>query len=43
MTRTVLVGSTGFVGGNLLASHTFDARITPPTWKGLCQPNGLVV
>ena len=25
MGRTVLVGSTGFVGGNLLASHAFDA------------------
>ena len=25
MAQTVLVGSTGFVGGNLMAAHTFDA------------------
>ena len=25
MANSVLVGSTGFVGGNLMASHPFDA------------------
>ncbi len=44
MTRTVLVGSTGFVGGNLLASHTFDAAYhSTDVEKGFGQPNGLVV
>lgn len=44
MVRTVLVGSTGFVGGNLLASHAFDAAChSTDVAEGFGKPNGLVV
>lgn len=44
MADTVLVGSTGFVGGNLMASHRFDAVYhSTDIEKGFAQPNGLVV
>lgn len=44
MGRTVLVGSTGFVGGNLLASHTFDAAChSTDVADQFGKDNGLVV
>lgn len=44
MPDTVLVGSTGFVGGNLLAAHPFDAAYhSTDVHKGFGQKNGLVV
>lgn len=44
MPDTVLVGSTGFVGGNLLAAHPFDAAYhSSDIAKGFGQQNGLVV
>lgn len=44
MADTVLVGSTGFVGGNLMASHHFDAAYhSTNIEQGFDQPNGLVV
>lgn len=44
MARTVLVGSTGFVGGNLLAAHAFDAAYhSTDVQLGFGQANGLVV
>ncbi len=44
MAETVLVGSTGFVGGNLMASHSFDAAYhSTNIAQGFDQPNGLVV
>ena len=44
MGRTVLVGSTGFVGGNLLASHPFDAAChSTDVAEQFGKDNGLVV
>ncbi len=44
MAQTVLVGSTGFVGGNLLAAHPFDAAYHSKTVsEGFGRDNGLVV
>ena len=44
MPDTVLVGSTGFVGGNLLAAHPFDAAYhSTDVQNGFGRDNGLVV
>ena len=44
MNNTVLVGSTGFVGGNLLASHNFSAAYhSTDIAKGFDEENDLVV
>ena len=44
MANTVLVGSTGFVGGNLMAAHSFDAAYhSSDIEQGFREPNGLVV
>lgn len=44
MPDTVLVGSTGFVGGNLLAAHPFAAAYhSTDVHKGFGRDNGLVV
>ena len=44
MPDTVLVGSTGFVGGNLMASHPFDAAYhSTDVQNGFGRDNGLVV
>lgn len=44
MADTVLVGSTGFVGGNLMASHHFDAVYhSTNIEEGFVRANGLVV
>lgn len=44
MPDTVLVGSTGFVGGNLLAAHPFDAAYhSSDVQNGFGRDNGLVV
>ncbi len=44
MPDTVLVGSTGFVGGNLLAAHPFDAAYhSTNVREGFGRANGLVV
>lgn len=44
MAQRVLVGSTGFVGGNLLAGANFDAAYhSSDIAEGFAQPNGLVV
>ena len=44
MAQTVLVGSTGFVGGNLMAAHTFDAAYhSTDVAKGFGCRNELVV
>lgn len=44
MGNTVLVGSTGFVGGNLLASHDFTAAYhSPNVQNGFGKKNDLVV
>ena len=44
MAETVLVGSTGFVGGNLMAAHPFDAAYhSTNIAQGFDQPNDLVV
>ncbi len=44
MDQTVLVGSTGFVGGNLRRSHRFDAAYhTTDIQNGFNRENGLVV
>ena len=44
MPDTVLVGSTGFVGGNLLAAHPFDAAYhSTNVQQGFGRANGLVV
>lgn len=44
MGQTVLVGSTGFVGGNLMASHCFDAAYHSKTVsQGFGKENDLVV
>ncbi|MBQ8646695.1 MAG: sugar nucleotide-binding protein [Oscillospiraceae bacterium] len=44
MADTVLVGSTGFVGGNLMAAHTFDAAYhSTDIAEGFGRENGLVV
>ena len=44
MPDTVLVGSTGFVGGNLLAAHPFDAAYhSADVQNGFGRDNGLVV
>ncbi len=44
MDRTVLVGSTGFVGGNLKKSHRFDAQYhSSNIEKAFSRENGLVV
>lgn len=44
MAQRVLVGSTGFVGGNLLAAGGFDAAYhSSDIQTGFDQPNGLVV
>lgn len=44
MPDTVLVGSTGFVGGNLLTAHPFDAAYHfSDIARGFGRPNGLVV
>lgn len=44
MAQRVLVGSTGFVGGNLLAGADFDAAYhSSDIAEGFAQPNGLVV
>ena len=44
MDQTVLVGSTGFVGGNLLAAHPFAASYhSTDVQAGFARENGLVV
>ena len=44
MARDVLVGSTGFVGGNLLASHAFErACHSTDIETAFGEPNDLVV
>ena len=44
MAKSVLVGSTGFVGGNLMASHSFDAAYhSSDIEQGFAEPSGLVV
>lgn len=44
MADTVLVGSTGFVGGNLMAAHAFDAAYhSTDIAEGFGKDNGLVV
>lgn len=44
MDKTVLVGSTGFVGGNLMASHHFDAVYhSSDVQDGFARQNGLVI
>lgn len=44
MAQRVLVGSTGFVGGNLLARGSFDAAYhSSDIGEGFARPNGLVV
>lgn len=44
MAESVLVGSTGFVGGNLLAAHRFGAAYhSSDIAQGFGQENGLVV
>ena len=44
MDKTVLVGSTGFVGGNLMASRDFDAIYhSSDVQNGFVRQNGLVI
>ena len=43
MANSVLVGSTGFVGGNLMASHPFDAATIQQCATGFGRENDLVV
>ena len=44
MANSVLVGSTGFVGGNLMASHPFDAAYhSSNVQQGFGRENDLVV
>ena len=44
MANSVLVGSTGFVGGNLMASHPFDAAYhSSNVQQGFGKENDLVV
>ena len=44
MAQSVLVGSTGFVGGNLIAAHTFEAAYhSTDVAEGFGRRNELVV